>query len=65
MFISFTDKDKLLRCFFVISGLISGGGNFFKVGGAVVDVKNLWKIFFIKQFTLTMDPILIVLLKHI
>jgi len=33
MFISFTDKDKLLRCFFVISGLISGGGNFFKVGG--------------------------------
>jgi len=37
----------------------------FQSGWAQVHVKNVWKIFFIKRFTLTMDPIIIALLKRI
>jgi len=37
--------------------------NVFQSGGAQVHVKKSWKFFFIKQVALTIDPILIVLLK--
>ena len=43
----------------------SGGGTFFKVGGHKCTSKKLWKVFFIKRFTITIDPILIVLPKPI
>ena len=42
----------------------SGGSTFYKVVSTTARQKNCG-IFFIKRFTLTMDPILIVLLKHI
>jgi len=42
----------------------SGGGRFSR-WGSQVHVKKTWTTFFIKRFTLTMDAILIVLLKLI
>jgi len=44
--------------------LISGGRTFFKVGGQSARQKTM-EIFLMKRFTLTIDPILIVLLKII
>jgi len=46
-----------------VRGRSSVGGTFFKVGGETVHVKKLMQNLFIKRFTLTIDPILIVLLK--
>jgi len=42
----------------------SGGGTFFKVGKLECTLR-IMKIFFIKRFTLTMDPILTVLLTSL
>jgi len=39
------------------------GGNFFEVGGTQAHVKKLWKMFFNKRITLTMDPMSIALLN--
>jgi len=39
--------------------------NLIQSGGTQVNVNKLWEIFLIKRFTLTADPILIVLLKPI
>jgi len=48
-----------------MQGIHIGGGNFSKCGGAQVDVRKTMEDFFIKRFALTMNPILIVLFKHI